>query len=62
MHLVVGEDDLWMSPPRVELTAARIPGARYTKLDGIGHYPMEEMDGLAKLLDRWLRELGTEAA
>ena len=58
VHLVVGEDDLWMSPPRVERTAAQIPGARYTKLDGIGHYPMEEMDDMAERLDGWLREFG----
>lgn len=58
VHLVVGEDDLWMSPLRVERTAAQIPGARYTKLDGIGHYPMEEIDDMAERLDGWLREFG----
>lgn len=45
-----------MSPPRVERTAAQIPDARYTLLKGIGHYPMEETDMFAELLDAWLRD------
>lgn len=60
VHLVVGEDDLWMSPSRVERTAAQIGGARCTKLNGIGHYPMEEMDSMAETLDRWLREFAAD--
>ncbi|MDV7268968.1 alpha/beta hydrolase, partial [Rhodococcus oxybenzonivorans] len=31
--------------------------ARYTMLDGIGHYPMEEVDDFASLADQWLTEL-----
>lgn len=58
VHVVVGSDDLWMSPERAALTAAHILGGRYTLLDGIGHYPMEEMDGMAELLDGWLRAFG----
>ena len=58
VRLMVGADDLWMVPDRVERTAAQIPGARYTLLDGIGHYPMEEMDTMAELLDGWLRAFG----
>lgn len=61
LHLVVGEDDLWMSPPRVERTAAQVPDARYTLLKGIGHYPMEEMDMFAELLDAWLRDFPAKA-
>ena len=61
VHLVVGEDDLWMSPPRVERTAAQIPNARFTLLQGIGHYPMEELDNMADLLDTWLREFPARA-
>ncbi len=60
VHLVVGKDDLWMSPPRVERTAAQIPGGRYTLLEDIGHYPMEEMETIADRLDAWLREMGGE--
>ncbi len=58
VHLVVGSDDLWMLPDRAELTAARIPAGQYTLLDGIGHYPMEETDMMAELLDGWLRTFG----
>ena len=58
VHLAVGSDDLWMSPERAELTVARIPAGRYTLLNGIGHYPMEEMDTMAELLNGWLRAFG----
>ena len=61
VRVVVGEDDLWMSPPRAERTAALIPGAGYTLLPGIGHYPMEEMADMAERLDEWLRGFGAEA-
>jgi pimeloyl-ACP methyl ester carboxylesterase len=56
-HLVVGADDLWVDADAVRRAAAQIPGARMTVLPGIGHYPMEEIDGFAALLDRWLRAL-----
>lgn len=63
-HLVVGADDLWLDADRVRWAASRIPGARCTVLDGVGHYPMEEIDGFATTLQRWLGELvtGREAA
>lgn len=61
VHLVVGEDDLWMSPHRVERTAAQIHNASYTLLNGIGHYPMEELDTMADLLDAWLRAFPARA-
>lgn len=61
VRVVIGEDDLWMSPPRAQRTAALIPGAEYTLLPGIGHYPMEEMADMAERLDGWLREWGAEA-
>jgi pimeloyl-ACP methyl ester carboxylesterase len=64
VHLVVGADDLWLDAARVRWVASRIPGARCTVLDGVGHYPMEELGGFATTLDGWLRELaaGSEAA
>lgn len=61
-HLVVGRDDLWLDPQRVRWAADRIAGARYTLLDGIGHYPMEEIDGFDEVLAGWLVELGSEVA
>ncbi len=57
VHLVVGKDDLWLDPVNVQRTAKLIPGARFTLLEGIGHYPMEEMDEAADNIDRWFREL-----
>lgn len=57
VHLVVGADDLWLDPADVRHAADRIPDARYTLLDGIGHYPMEELDGFAGIVDGWLTEL-----
>jgi pimeloyl-ACP methyl ester carboxylesterase len=57
VHLVAGEDDLWLDAAKVRRTAERLPGARFTLLPGIGHYPMEELDSFAATLDWWLREL-----
>ncbi|MHC1558762.1 alpha/beta fold hydrolase [Actinomycetospora sp. C-140] len=56
-HLVVGDDDLWLDVDRVRWAAARIPGARCTVLAGVGHYPMEEIEGFDAVLDGWLAEL-----
>ena len=61
-RLVVGADDLWLDPADVRYAADRIPGARYTLLEGIGHYPMEELDGFAGILDGWLTELAARPA
>jgi pimeloyl-ACP methyl ester carboxylesterase len=57
VHLVVGEDDLWLDAENVKRTAQSIPGARFTLLEGIGHYPMEELDDAAQRIDAWLTEL-----
>jgi pimeloyl-ACP methyl ester carboxylesterase len=43
MVVVAGEDDPFTNPARIEETAARIPGAHYEMLPGVGHYPMEDM-------------------
>lgn len=55
-HLVAGSGDLWIDPESVQRAAQQIPGARYSLLQGIGHYPMEEMDDFAPILDGWIRE------
>ncbi|ANZ27771.1 3-oxoadipate enol-lactonase [Rhodococcus sp. WB1] len=62
LHLVVGADDPWLDPDAVADLAVRIndisPGrARFTRLDGIGHYPMEEVEDFAVLADSWLTDL-----
>jgi pimeloyl-ACP methyl ester carboxylesterase len=56
-HLVVGTDDLWLDPDAVQWAAGQIPGGRVTVLEGVGHYPMEEMDDFPAVLDGWLQEL-----
>lgn len=61
-HLVVGEDDLWLDTADVVWAAEQIPRGRVTVLEGIGHYPMEEVDGFAEVLHTWLEELGGEPA
>lgn len=57
-HLVVGDDDLWLDVADVRWTAEQVPHGRLTVLNGIGHYPMEEIDDFPPLLHRWLVELG----
>ena len=55
-RVVAGTGDLWIDPESVRRAAAQIPGARFSLLEGIGHYPMEEMDDFAQVLDGWIRE------
>ncbi|GAB2740178.1 alpha/beta fold hydrolase [Nocardioides pakistanensis] len=57
MTFVAGEDDLWVDPVAVEWAAAQVPDADYVFLEGYGHYPMEEMDGFAGLLDSWITKM-----
>ena len=56
-HVVVGGDDLWVDAELVRATAAAMPAARFTLLEGIGHYPMEELADFASWLDARLVEL-----
>lgn len=57
MMFVAGEDDLWVDADAVEWAASKAPGATFTLLRGYGHYPMEEMDDFAAVLDGWLATL-----
>ncbi|GAA1192064.1 alpha/beta fold hydrolase [Prauserella alba] len=59
VHLVAGEDDLWLDVADVRRTAEAIPDARCTVLDGVGHYPMEELEQFAAALHEWLDDLGS---
>ena len=56
-HVVVGEDDLWVPADDARATAAAMPHARFALLEGIGHYPMEELEDFADWLDARLTEL-----
>ncbi|MGH3518974.1 MAG: alpha/beta fold hydrolase [Haloechinothrix sp.] len=62
VHVVAGADDLWLDPASVRAATALIPQARFTLLDGIGHYPMEEIDDFASVLHGWLTELTRKPA
>lgn len=61
-RLVAGSDDLWIDAASVQRAAAEIPGAHYTYLQGIGHYPMEEMTDFAEHVDRWVRDAGRRSS
>ncbi|SMY10776.1 alpha/beta fold hydrolase [Brevibacterium jeotgali] len=55
-HLVAGSGDLWIDPETIRRAAAQIPGAQFTLLEGIGHYPMEEMADFAPVLHGWIQD------
>jgi pimeloyl-ACP methyl ester carboxylesterase len=55
--VIAGSDDFWIRPGWVRECAEMIPLGEYRQLEGVGHYPMEEIEGFASLLVRWLEEL-----
>lgn len=57
VHLVAGLEDYWVDPRLVEATAAAVPHAQLTLLEGVGHYPMEEIPDFGELAVRWLDDL-----
>lgn len=66
LHVVAGRDDPWISVDEVARVAEQVnetnPGrAQFSALEGIGHYPMEEIDDFAALTDRWIGELQRSA-
>jgi pimeloyl-ACP methyl ester carboxylesterase len=61
VQLVYGSDDFWVRGADVEALAATIPDCRCERLEGVGHYPMEELPGFAALLDGWLRRVSGAA-
>jgi pimeloyl-ACP methyl ester carboxylesterase len=60
-YLVVGDDDFWLDLDQVRWTGSQIAGARTLVLEGIGHYPMEELPDFATVADGWLTTLATDA-
>jgi pimeloyl-ACP methyl ester carboxylesterase len=42
VHILAGEYDYSCTPELARATAARIPGARFTEMAGLGHFPMAE--------------------
>jgi pimeloyl-ACP methyl ester carboxylesterase len=57
VHVIGGDYDWSATPERCKALADAIPGATYTRMDGMGHFPMSENPEtferyLASLLDR----------
>jgi pimeloyl-ACP methyl ester carboxylesterase len=42
VHILAGEYDYSCTPELARATAERIPGARFTEMRGLGHFPMAE--------------------
>lgn len=61
VRLVVGEDDFWVEADDAEWASRQISACRFEVLSGIGHYPMEEIEGFGRLLASWLAELAGSA-
>lgn len=55
--VVAGSDDFWIQLAVAEETAQMIPRGEFLRLDGVGHYPMEEIDGFSATLAGWLERL-----
>jgi len=59
-YLIVGSDDFWLDLDQVRWTGSQIQGCRTVVLDGIGHYPMEELENFPKLAEQWLNDLAQQ--
>lgn len=57
MLFAAGAQDLWVNAAAVESAAQATPAARYVLLEGVGHYPMQEMPDFASLVDGWITDL-----
>jgi pimeloyl-ACP methyl ester carboxylesterase len=57
LHVIGGVEDYWVRPELVHATAAAVPHARLTMLEGVGHYPMEELPEFGQIAVGWLDEL-----
>lgn len=55
--VVAGADDFWIRRASVEATAQMMPLGEFVHLDGVGHYPMEEIDEFSSVLLGWLEAL-----
>ncbi len=55
VHVIAGAEDYWIDIDKARSAAEAIPGGRFTVLDGVGHYPMEEIADFGAQLVSWLR-------
>lgn len=51
---VAGTDDLWVDVSSVARSADRVQHGTFVQLDGVGHYPMEELPEFAAMADGWI--------
>jgi len=58
VYLATGADDYFVPPARVQRIADLIAHARFDVLDGVGHYPIEELPDIAERFADWVRTLG----
>jgi pimeloyl-ACP methyl ester carboxylesterase len=61
VRLVSGEEDFWLEPAELVTMCERIPNCTTEVLEGVGHYPMEELSDFPELLGRWLEQMGGPA-
>ncbi|QHC02357.1 alpha/beta fold hydrolase [Epidermidibacterium keratini] len=54
VRLVGGTDDLWLDLDEVRRTAEALPHADVSVLDGIGHYPHQELADFADRVHDWI--------
>jgi len=67
LHLAVGDQDCWVDADAIERTASELAAAsihsvRFTPLEAVGHYPMEEIENFGALAHRWLTALTSTSA
>ncbi len=55
--VVAGSDDFWVQVDRCAEVAALVPQAEFMLLEGVGHYPMEELEDFPTILSGWLENL-----
>jgi pimeloyl-ACP methyl ester carboxylesterase len=54
VRLVCGAEDFWLDPAVAASLEEQIPNCIVEVLEGVGHYPMEEIGDFAPLLAGWL--------
>ena len=59
--LVGGSDDLWLDLDAMRETAASVKRSTTVVLDGIGHYPPQEMTDFADVLHGWIQDCLAQA-
>ncbi|HUZ40606.1 MAG TPA: alpha/beta hydrolase [Acidimicrobiales bacterium] len=55
--VVAGSEDFWVHVDRCAEVALLSPHAGFILLEGVGHYPMEELEDFPTILSGWLEDL-----